>query len=168
MNNFEIEACIQKLGLKAVERYEGCYCVNEIIPTIKYGHFAIINSLTVSEAKKKSVGHWTMILRGNSIYSNSNNNLEATPLIFFDPLGNLPSDPTFIDSLLSQSPYIEYSNFSYQSVFSDCCGKHILFLIAHYIAGISVTEILTTKYDVNSIFETRNDRIVEKYFNLHF
>ena len=148
------------MGPAAVTRYEGCHFVDEIPLYISRGHFYLCNTLTREMAKQNSTGHWTLVLCGMSITDSR----PDAPIVFFDPLGSIPNDLTFVTKLLAQTKSIYYSNFPYQSIFSEKCGQHCLYVVANYVKGYSIVTILTEKYNTD-VGELGNEIIVDKYFS---
>ena len=160
MNNFQIDEAISKMGSSAMSRYDGCHFIDEIPLYISRGHFYFCNTLTREMAKQNSSGHWTLVLCGMSITDSR----PHAPIVFFDPLGSIPNNLSFVCKLLAQSTSIYYSNFPYQSVFSEKCGEHCLYVVANYVKGFLIVTILTEKYNTNAS-KLGKDIIVHNYFS---
>ena len=161
MDDNQIIEYVTLLGEGATSRFEGCHCVDEIesLPQTA-GHFYVVNTLPLTQAKKGIVGHWTLLMKGSSIHDNA-----EAPLVFFDPLGAPPSSMSLIKKIMNENNHVLYNNYPLQSIFADSCGLHICYVITLYIEGLSMQQILSNCYDIKSLSETKNDVIVETFLD---
>ena len=164
MDEEELDRCINRMGEEAQRRYLGCRCIDRIPDVMKPGQFVIVNTLTSNETDGKhgqTNGHWTVLFYGENCRGEGS-------MCFFDSFGNLPQNMNFVRKCLKFVEYISYNNICLQNIFSNSCPKHVIFVIYHWLQGLSISSILTTKYDVFTEESTKNDKIVETFFNDFF
>ena len=125
MNDLQLNACVKELGSNAEKRFKGCVCIDELPQDIQVGQFCFINSLKRADSKN-SIGHWTLLCYGAAV---PQNDAEDDKMIFYDSFGRWPEDLGLIKYCLAHSSFVLYNNFSVQSLFSDQCGKHILYVL---------------------------------------
>lgn len=158
MNEDQIYACIQSLGIEAIQRYRGCRRIDELPSNMKNGEFIVLHS---SPQGGQNIGHWTALFFG-SIHAGD------TSLNYFDSFGLWPQSLRFIEMCLEKAPFIMYNNICLQSIFGDSCPYHVLYTVYHWLNGLSLLAILSQKYDINTLSSCKNDQIVELFFLNNF
>lgn len=147
MNNFQIEALMNKYNNS--KAFQGCYSsddVQDITP----------NTVTIynTESGYQKYGHWTVLFTSPQL------NSDLKTCIYFDSLGDGPKNANLVQHVLAYSSKFLYNNIPYQSIFSQLCGLHAVFVSALYCQGVAVHDILTKYYNPNSNKELLNDKIV--------
>ena len=162
MNDLEIKRYLK--DMKILSSCDGIFCIDEFKTDLKTGHFIILNNLKKENFEKngKNIpGHWTALLGGKRFD-------DPKSLVYFDPLGSLPQNLNFVKHLISCKKDIFYNNYSVQSLFSELCGLHVLYVVYQWMHGLSVDEILLWKYNIQSNYEFFNDNIVKTFIeNIH-
>lgn len=150
MNNHQIDFVLNKYNVS--KAYKGSYAIDNVQP-VTSNSVVIYNTEPAANSKKK-IGHWTAVFTSNQIQS------EIPSCIYFDPLGEILHNQELAKQLLNFSSTITYSNIQYQSIFSELCSLHVIFVTKLYCEGVSVHDILTKYYNSDSNKEFTNDRIV--------
>lgn len=151
MNNHEITEILQRYK-ETKNIFQGCFPSDQIQP-IKPNTVTIYNTEKISSTN----GHWVCVFAGEQINHSSLSN--SIP-VYFDPLGNLPVNLKLIKQVLTYATSFKYSNVQFQSIFSDLCGLHVIFVTILYCKGISLRKIFSSYYHPCAKSEYLNDRIV--------
>lgn len=129
--------------------FQGCFASDDIQP-IKPNTVTVYNT----ENGNNNYGHWTALFTSPQIHSDSKT------CFYFDPLGCLPQNSQIVERVLNYSQKFYYNNVQFQSIFSQLCALHIVFVSALYCQGVSVNDILNKYYNPSTNQEFINDKIV--------
>ena len=130
--------------------FQGCFSSDNIQRLVP-------NSVTIynTESGYPKYGHWTALFTSPQIDS------DDKTCYFYDSLGNIPTNLKLVQQVLSYSSNnLVYNNLQYQSVFSQLCALHVVFVSSLYCQGVSVGDILCKYYKPNTNKELINDQIV--------
>ena len=132
MDDQQIEFYLKKMN--AISKCKGIYCIDEFnADLIETGHFVILNTLPKANFEKKKnghkekiSGHWILLLAGKDLN-------DANTPVYFDPIGLLPQNLDFVMNLLNCKTTWLYNNVSLQSLFSELCGYHVLYVVFFWV-----------------------------------
>ena len=142
MMTSEIDDCL-KGDSYTKQMYKGIFPLDKLPKRLKYHSLYVIN-LDVST---ESGSHWTLIK------VKSPNEQVVT---YFDSLGRSPPKE-IMSKLATVAKTIEYADEAVQSMLSQACGYHVLFVSYLLARNYNLREILTDVYRVQEKQHLRND-----------
>ena len=152
MNNHEIVQILHKYK-ETKNIFQGCFPADQIQPLVP-------NTVTIynTENSYSNNGHWVSLFTNEKL--SSDNSLSNLIPVYFDPFGNFPENLKLVKQVLTHAPLMKYSNVQYQSIFSELCGLHVIFVTILYCKGISLRKIFSSYYHPCTKTEFLNDKIV--------
>lgn len=147
MNNSQIE--ILMAPFNRYKTFKGCFS-SDNIQQLEPNSVTIYNT----ESGYPDFGHWVALFTSSQLNSNDN------VCLYFDSLGNIPQNLRLVEQVLTYSKNFNYSNVQYQSVFSQLCGLHVVYVSSLFCQGVSIEDILCKYYNSNTNKELINDQIV--------